>query len=46
MKIKAAAIEKGKSPFVIKNDVELHDLEPTNLQVHMVISGICHFDDS
>lgn len=44
MKIKAAVVEKENGPFVIKDDVELHELGPTDLQVHMVASGICHSD--
>lgn len=40
MKIKAAVVEKMGDPFVIKDDIELHDVGPTDVQVHMVASGI------
>lgn len=39
MKIKAAVVEKKGDPFVIKDDIELHDVGPTDVQVHMVSSG-------
>lgn len=45
MKIKAAVVEKKGDPFVIKDDIELHDVGPTDVQVHMVASGICHSDE-
>ena len=40
MKMKAAVVEKMGDPFVIKDDIELHDVGPTDVQVHMVASGI------
>lgn len=46
MKIKAAVVEKMGDPFVIKDDIELHDVGPTDVQVHMVASGICHSDEA
>ena len=46
MKIKAAVVEKKGDPFVIKDDIELHDVGPTDVQVHMVASGICHSDEA
>ena len=46
MKIKAAVVEKKGDPFVIKDDIELHDVGPTDVQVHMVSSGICHSDEA
>ena len=46
MKIKAAVVEKKGDPFVIKDDIELHDIGPTDVQVHMVASGICHSDEA
>lgn len=38
-------LKKG-DPFVIKDDIELHDIGPTDVQVHMVASGICHSDEA
>lgn len=46
MKIKAAVVKKVGAPFEIKDDVELHDVGPTDLQIHMVASGICHSDEA
>lgn len=46
MKIKAAVVEKKGDPFVIKDDIELHDIGPTDVQVHMMASGICHSDEA
>lgn len=46
MKIKAAVVEKKGDPFVIKDDIELHEVGPTDVQVHMVASGICHSDEA
>lgn len=39
MKIKAAVVKEVGAPFEIKDDVELHDVGPTDLQIHMVASG-------
>lgn len=46
MKIKAAVVEKKGDPFVIKDDVELAEMGPQDLQIHMVASGICHSDEA
>ncbi|MFD1672334.1 NAD(P)-dependent alcohol dehydrogenase [Agrilactobacillus yilanensis] len=46
MKIKAAVVEKKGAPFVIKNDIELAEMGPDDVQVHMVASGICHSDEA
>ena len=46
MKIKAAVVKEVGAPFEIKDDVELHDIGPTDLQIHMVASGICHSDEA
>lgn len=46
MKISAAVVEKKGDPFVIKDDVELADMGPQDIQVHMVASGICHSDEA
>ena len=46
MKIKAAVVKEVGAPFEIKDDVELHDVGPTDLQIHMVASGICHSDEA
>ena len=35
MKIKAAVVKEVGAPFEIKDDVELHDVGPTDLQIHM-----------
>lgn len=41
MKIKAAVVKEVGAPFEIKDDVG-----PTDLQIHMVASGICHSDEA
>lgn len=46
MKFKAAVVKEVGAPFEIKDDVELHDVGPTDLQIHMVASGICHSDEA
>lgn len=46
MKIKAAVVNEKGAPFEIKDDVELAELQPDDLQVHMVASGICHSDEA
>lgn len=46
MKIKAAVVEKKGGPFVIKDDVELSEMQADDLQIHMVASGICHSDEA
>ncbi|MFD1484410.1 NAD(P)-dependent alcohol dehydrogenase [Lacticaseibacillus baoqingensis] len=46
MKIKAAVVEKQNADFVIKDDVELAEMGPDDIQVHMVASGICHSDEA
>jgi len=46
MKIKAAVVDKVNDPFVIKNDIELAAMTPTDLQIKMVASGICHSDEA
>lgn len=46
MKIKAAVVKEVGAPFEIKDDVELHDVGPMDLQIHMVASGICHSDEA
>lgn len=46
MRIKAAVVPKVGDKFIIKDDVELAPLEPDELQVHMVASGICHSDEA
>ena len=46
MKIKAAVVEKQGDPFVIKDDIELAQMGPDDVQVHMVATGICHSDEA
>lgn len=46
MKIKAAVVEQKGAPFKIKDDIELADMQPDDLQIHMVASGICHSDEA
>lgn len=46
MKITAAVVEKKGDPFVIKHDIDLHSVGPTDVQVHMVATGICHSDEA
>lgn len=46
MKIKAAVVEKQGDPFTIRDDIELAEMQPDDVQVHMVASGICHSDEA
>lgn len=46
MKIKAAVVKEMGAPFEIKDDIELHKVGPTDLQIHMIASGICHSDEA
>lgn len=46
MKIKAAIVEKQGAPFEIRDDIELAEMQPDDVQVHMVASGICHSDEA
>ncbi len=46
MKIKAAVVEKMGANFTIKDNIDLHEVGPTDLQIHMVASGICHSDEA
>ena len=46
MKIRAAVVEQKDAPFVIHDDIELADMQPDDIQVHMVASGICHSDEA
>lgn len=46
MKITAAVVDKKGGKFELRDDIELHPVGPTDLQVHMVASGICHSDEA
>lgn len=46
MKIKAAVVDKVNDPFVIKDDIDLAEMTPTDLQIKIVASGICHSDEA
>ena len=46
MKIKAAIVDQKGAKFDIRDDVELADMQPDDLQIHMVASGICHSDEA
>lgn len=46
MKIKAAVVTDVGQEFEIREDIELHGVGPTDLQIHMVASGICHSDEA
>lgn len=46
MNIRAAVVEQKDAPFVIHDDIELADMQPDDIQVHMVASGICHSDEA
>lgn len=46
MKIKAAVVDQQNSDFKIKDDIELAEMGPDDIQVHMVASGICHSDEA
>lgn len=46
MKITAAVVDKQNAPFAIRDDIELAEMGPDDIQVHMVASGICHSDEA
>ncbi|MTV82202.1 NAD(P)-dependent alcohol dehydrogenase [Secundilactobacillus folii] len=46
MKIKAAVVSEKDADFEIKDDIELAEMGPDDVQVHMVASGICHTDEA
>lgn len=46
MKITAAVVKEQGAPFTLEDDIELHEVGPTDLQIHMVASGICHSDEA
>lgn len=46
MKIKAAVVPEVGAQFEIHDKVDLHEVGPTDLQIHMVASGICHSDEA
>lgn len=46
MKITAAVVDKKDGKFELRDDIELHPVGPTDLQVHMVATGICHSDEA
>ena len=46
MKIKAAVVPEVGAQFEIRDNIDLHEVGPTDLQVHMVASGICHSDEA
>ncbi len=46
MKIKAAIVDEKGAKFDIRDDVELAELQPDDLQIHMVATGICHSDEA
>lgn len=45
MQIKAAVVEKPGAPFTIEDGIDLHEVGPNDLRVHLVASGICHSDE-
>ena len=45
MKIKGAVVKEKGADFEIIDGIELHELGPTDLRIHMVASGICHSDE-
>jgi Zn-dependent alcohol dehydrogenases, class III len=46
MKIKAAVVDKKGDQFAIRDDIELAEMQPDDIQVKMVASGICHSDEA
>lgn len=46
MKIKAAVVSEVGAQFEIRDNIDLHEVGPTDLQIHMVASGICHSDEA
>lgn len=46
MKIKAAVVPEVGAQFEIRDNIDLHEVGPTDLQIHMVASGICHSDEA
>ena len=46
MKIKAAVVPEVGAQFEIRDNIDLYEVGPTDLQIHMVASGICHSDEA
>ena len=46
MKIKAAVVPEVGAQFEIRDNIDLHEVGPTDLQIHMVASGISHSDEA
>lgn len=46
MKVTAAVVKDVGAPFTIEDNIELHEVGPTDLQVHIVASGLCHSDEA
>lgn len=42
IKITAAVVDEKGGKFEIRDDIELADMQPDDIQVKMVSSGICH----
>ncbi|WP_370466795.1 hypothetical protein [Lactobacillus juensis] len=46
MKIKAAVVNKMEDSFEIEDNIDFHEVGPTDLQILMVASKICHSDET
>ena len=46
IKITAAVVDEKGGKFEIRDDIELADMQPDDIQVKMVSSGICHSDEA
>ena len=46
MKVTVAVVKDVGAPFTIEDNIELHEVGPTDLQVHIVASGLCHSDEA
>ncbi len=46
MKIKAAVVDAKGAHFSVKDDIELAEMQPDDILVKMVASGICHSDEA
>ena len=46
LKIKAAVVNKMEDSFEIEDNIDFHEVGPTDLQILMVASKICHSDET
>ena len=46
MRVKAAVVSEKGADFEVKDDVELAEMQPDDIQVKVVATGICHSDEA